>query len=51
MNIKTFIDVLEELKEQYGEDVEICKLKHRDYLSTIIRDQIKFNEKEHKIEI
>lgn len=51
MTIKEFIEALEELKNKYGEDIEVCKLKRHEYLSTIFKDQIRFNEKEKKIEI
>ena len=50
MKISEIIEVLTKLKNKHG-DIEVCKLKHYDYLSRIFKDQIIYNSKENKIEI
>jgi len=51
MNIKELIKHLEILRQKYGDDIEVCKVKNHDYLASILSDQIVYNCKENKIEI
>lgn len=51
MTLKELIDILEEFRKKYGDDIEVCKLKKYDYLAHMFKDQIQYNEKQNKIEI
>ena len=51
MNIKEFINTLEQIRAKYGDDIEVCKLKHGNYLSKIFKEQIVYDKMENKIEI
>lgn len=51
MTIKELIEKLEELRLKYGDDIEVKKLKHLDYLSPIFKDAIVYNQQNKVIEI
>ena len=51
MTIKELIEKLEELKIKYGDNIEVKKLKHLDYLSPIFRDAIVYNQQYNVIEL
>ena len=50
MKVSEVIEILQKLFEEHG-DVEVYKIKHHDYLASIFKSSIIYNEKEKKIEI
>jgi len=51
VTLNEFIEELIAIKEKYGGDIEIRKLKHLDYLAPIFKDSVVYNSQINVVEI